>query len=61
VKGRHTAHVRSSDLTKLRRSQIGFVFQFFNLLPMLTAEENVTLLLRTAGTKVDSAWLDAAP
>jgi putative ABC transport system ATP-binding protein len=46
-------------LTKLRRAHIGFVFQFFNLLPMLTAEENVTLPLRIAGTKVDRAALDA--
>ena len=36
-------------LTKLRRRHIGFVFQFFNLLPTLTAEENITLPLRIAG------------
>jgi putative ABC transport system ATP-binding protein len=46
-----------TDLTKLRRRRIGFVFQFFNLLPMLTAEENVTLPLSIAGEKVDQAWL----
>jgi putative ABC transport system ATP-binding protein len=45
-------------LTKLRRRRIGFVFQFFNLLPMLTAEENVVLPLSISGEKVDSAWLD---
>jgi putative ABC transport system ATP-binding protein len=45
-------------LTLLRRDTIGFVFQFFNLLPMLTAEENVTLPLEIAGTKVDRVWLD---
>jgi putative ABC transport system ATP-binding protein len=45
-------------LTKLRRDHIGFVFQFFNLLPMLTAEENITLPLEIAGEKVDRAWLD---
>jgi len=45
-------------LTLLRREKIGFVFQFFNLLPMLTAEENVTLPLDIAGTKVDRVWLD---
>jgi putative ABC transport system ATP-binding protein len=45
-------------LTLLRRDTIGFVFQFFNLLPMLTAEENVTLPLAIAGRKVDREWLD---
>jgi putative ABC transport system ATP-binding protein len=47
-----------TDLTKLRRRHIGFVFQFFNLLPMLTARENVLLPLTIAGTKPDSAWFD---
>ena len=46
-----------TDLTKLRRRHIGFVFQFFNLLPMLTAEENVVLPLSIAGEKPDEAWL----
>ena len=46
-----------TDLTKLRREHIGFVFQFFNLLPMLTAEENVVLPLSLAGTKPDREWL----
>src|SRR6266550_4782131 len=45
-------------LTRLRRKHIGFVFQFFNLLPMLTAEENVVLPLAIAGKKPDKAWLD---
>jgi putative ABC transport system ATP-binding protein len=45
-------------LTQLRRDTIGFVFQFFNLLPMLTAEENVTLPLSIAGRKIDGDWLD---
>src|SRR5439155_1195689 len=45
-------------LTKLRRDHIGFVFQFFNLLPMLNAEENVTLPLAIAGEKPDRAWVD---
>ncbi|MDX6440313.1 MAG: putative transport system ATP-binding protein, partial [Gaiellaceae bacterium] len=45
-------------LTRLRRQHIGFVFQFFNLLPMLTAEENVVLPLTIAGEKPDRAWLD---
>jgi putative ABC transport system ATP-binding protein len=45
-------------LTLLRREKIGFVFQFFNLLPMLTAEENVVLPLSIAGEKPDGEWLD---
>ena len=45
-------------LTLLRRQTIGFVFQFFNLLPMLTAEENITLPLSIAGRKPDPAWLE---
>ena len=45
-------------LTKLRRDHIGFIFQFFNLLPMLTAAENIVLPLKLAGIKPDQAWLD---
>jgi putative ABC transport system ATP-binding protein len=45
-------------LTLLRREKIGFVFQFFNLLPMLTAEENVVLPLSIAGEKPEREWLD---
>jgi putative ABC transport system ATP-binding protein len=45
-------------LTQLRRDTIGFVFQFFNLLPMLTAEENITLPLSIAGRRIDADWLD---
>ena len=45
-------------LTKLRREKIGFVFQSFNLLPMLTAEQNILLPLELAGTRVDRAWLE---
>jgi putative ABC transport system ATP-binding protein len=47
-----------TELTLLRRDHIGFIFQFFNLLPMLTAAENIVLPLRLAGIKPDPAWLD---
>ena len=47
-----------NDLTKLRREHIGFVFQFFNLLPMLSARENIVLPLTIAGEKPDQAWFD---
>jgi putative ABC transport system ATP-binding protein len=46
-----------TELTKLRRDHIGFIFQFFNLLPMLTAAENIALPLKLAGGKPDQAWL----
>jgi putative ABC transport system ATP-binding protein len=45
-------------LTKLRRDKLGFVFQFFNLLPVLTAEENLVLPLSIAGRKPDQGWVD---
>jgi putative ABC transport system ATP-binding protein len=45
-------------LTRLRRDKLGFVFQFFNLLPVLTAEENVLLPLSIAGRKPDRDWLE---
>ena len=47
-----------TELTKLRRRHIGFVFQFFNLLPMLTAEENILLPLRLAGRTPEQAWVE---
>ncbi len=47
-----------TELTRLRRRHVGFIFQFFNLLPMLTAEENVVLPLRVAGESPDTAWVD---
>ena len=45
-------------LTMLRRDRLGFVFQAFNLVPTLTAEENITLPLALAGRKGDRAWID---
>ena len=47
-----------ADLTQLRRDKLGFVFQFFNLLPVLTAEENVVLPLTIARKKPDQEWVD---
>jgi putative ABC transport system ATP-binding protein len=50
--------LNDTQLTKLRREHIGFIFQFFNLLPMLTAKENIVLPLSIAGEKADPAWLE---
>jgi putative ABC transport system ATP-binding protein len=50
--------LKDNELTKLRRTHIGFVFQFFNLLPMLTAEENIVLPLTISGRKPEAAWLE---
>jgi len=58
IAGQDITKLGDTDLTKLRREHIGFVFQFFNLLPMLTAEENVLLPLTIAGEKPDEAWLE---
>nr|WP_227425736.1 ABC transporter ATP-binding protein [Pengzhenrongella sicca] len=46
------------DLTRLRRDRVGFVFQSFNLLPMFTATQNITLPLELAGAPLDRAWFD---
>jgi putative ABC transport system ATP-binding protein len=56
IDGTNVTKLGDTDLTKLRRHHVGFVFQFFNLLPMLTAEENVLLPLSLAGRKPDAAW-----
>ena len=58
IDGTEITGLGDKELTKLRRRHVGFVFQFFNLLPMLTAEENVVLPLSIAGEKPDRAWLD---
>ena len=57
IDGIEVTSLKDNELTKLRRRHIGFVFQFFNLLPMLSAEENVVLPLSIAGEKPDNAWL----
>ncbi len=51
------SRLREPKLTELRRERIGFIFQAFNLLPSLTAEQNVTLPLRMAGSRTDKTWL----
>jgi len=56
IDGTEISSLNDTQLTKLRRNHVGFVFQFFNLLPMLTAEENVVLPLSLAGEKHDAAW-----
>ena len=56
--GTRLGQLSDTEITKLRRQHIGFVFQFFNLLPMLTAEENIRLPLSIAGRKPDKAEFD---
>jgi putative ABC transport system ATP-binding protein len=58
ISGTEITTLKDSDLTKLRRRHIGFVFQFFNLLPMLTAKENILLPLSIAGENAEDAWFD---
>ena len=59
IAGTEITGLDDTKLTRLRREHIGFVFQFFNLLPMLDAEENVVLPLSIAGEKPDKSWLDS--
>src|SRR3954469_24769559 len=58
IAGQDITAMDDTELTKLRRAHIGFVFQFFNLLPMLNAEENILLPLAIAGERPDPAWYD---
>jgi putative ABC transport system ATP-binding protein len=58
IGGQDIAGLTDREVTLLRREHIGFVFQFFNLLPMLTAEENVALPLSIAGEKPEKAFFD---
>jgi putative ABC transport system ATP-binding protein len=50
--------LNDKELTQLRRDRVGFVFQAYNLIPTLTAEENITLPLDIAGREVDRSWFD---
>jgi putative ABC transport system ATP-binding protein len=58
IAGTDITGLGDTELTKLRREHIGFIFQFFNLLPMLSAEENIVLPLELAGKKTDRAWVE---
>ena len=58
VDGTEITHLNDDALTKLRRDHIGFVFQFFNLLPMLTAKENILLPMAIANRDPEPEWLD---
>ena len=58
IDGIDITQLDDADLTKLRRDKLGFIFQFFNLLPVLTAEENLVLPLSIAGRKPDKEWLE---
>jgi putative ABC transport system ATP-binding protein len=58
IAGTKLGSLNDTEITKLRRKHIGFIFQFFNLLPMLTAEENVLLPLTIAGEKPDEAFFE---
>jgi putative ABC transport system ATP-binding protein len=58
IQGTEITKLGDNALTKLRREHVGFVFQFFNLLPMLNAKENILLPLSIAGEKVEDGWFD---
>jgi putative ABC transport system ATP-binding protein len=58
IDGVEITALKERDLTQLRRDKVGFIFQSFNLLPMLTAEENLVLPLTIAGRKPDTEWLE---
>ena len=58
IAGTELGALGDGALTRLRREHIGFIFQFFNLLPMLDAQENILLPLSIAGERPDPAWVD---
>jgi putative ABC transport system ATP-binding protein len=58
VAGVELGELSDAELTRLRRDHVGFIFQSYNLVPTLTALENITLPMDIAGRKPDSAWLD---
>jgi putative ABC transport system ATP-binding protein len=58
IAGTEITELNDTELTRLRREHIGFIFQFFNLLPMLTARENIVLPLNLAGTSSKNGWVE---
>ncbi len=58
IGGTEITGLDDGELTRLRRDKLGFIFQFFNLLPVLTAEENIVLPLTIAGRKPDDEWVE---
>ena len=58
IKGVDLASLNDKQLTKMRRDSFGFIFQAFNLIPTLTAEENITLPSSVAGRKPDQSWVE---
>jgi putative ABC transport system ATP-binding protein len=58
VAGTEITKLNDGELTRLRREHVGFIFQFFNLLPMLTARENIVLPLNLAGAKSQNGWVE---
>jgi putative ABC transport system ATP-binding protein len=58
IDGVELGSLDDKHLTELRRDKVGFIFQSFNLLPVLTAQENIELPLKIAGRKVDETWRD---
>jgi putative ABC transport system ATP-binding protein len=59
IDGTEITDLDDKHLTELRRDKLGFVFQFFNLVPVLNAEENIVLPVRIAGRNVDREWLES--
>jgi putative ABC transport system ATP-binding protein len=58
IAGTEITDLNDRQLTRLRREHIGFIFQFFNLLPMLTARENIVLPLNLAGVESENGWVE---
>jgi putative ABC transport system ATP-binding protein len=58
IDGVEITDLDDADLTKLRRDKLGFIFQFFNLIPVLTARENIVLPLSIAGREAEPAYFD---
>ncbi len=58
IEGTNLTELKEKDLTRLRRDRVGFVFQAYNLIPTLSAEENITLPLSLAGAEPDKEWFD---